>query len=151
MQAIALIHEENGAFGVSFPDFPGATTVGRSIDEAIAKAAEALAFHVEGLAEDGVVPEARTLSQLKDDPSFIEDAKGAAIAYVPYSPPTKAARVNVTFDEGLLERIDAAASTVGETRSGFLAMAARERLIGFGGIQQQVGEPRSGRQARKSA
>jgi predicted RNase H-like HicB family nuclease len=150
MQAVALIHEENGAFGVSFPDFPGATTVGRSIDEALAKAVEALAFHIEGLAEDGNVPEARTLSQLKSDSIFNEDAKGAAVAYVPYSPPTKAARVNLTFDEGLLARIDAAASSIGKTRSGFLAEAARERLIGFGGFQKQVtDQPRSGRQVRK--
>jgi predicted RNase H-like HicB family nuclease len=150
MQAVALIHEEDGAFGVSFPDFPGATTVGRSIDEALAKAVEALAFHIEGLAEDGDVPEARTLSQLKCDPIFNEDAKGAAVAYVPYSPPTKAARVNLTFDEGLLVRIDAAASATGKTRSGFLAEAARERLIGFGGSPKKVaGRRRSGRQIRK--
>ncbi|MGH6725503.1 MAG: type II toxin-antitoxin system HicB family antitoxin [Pseudolabrys sp.] len=149
MQAVALIHEEDGAFGVSFPDFPGATTVGRSIEEAIAKAAEALAFHVEGLAEDGEVPAVRTLSQLRSDPTFNEDAKGAAIAYVPYSPPTKAVRVNMTFDEGLLSRIDTAAQALGETRSGFLAEAARSRMIGIGGFQTQVGEPRSGRSARK--
>jgi predicted RNase H-like HicB family nuclease len=151
MQAVALIHEENGAYGVSFPDFPGATTVGRSIDEALAKAIEALAFHIEGLAEDGDVPEARTLSQLKGDPIFNEDTKGAAVAYVPYSPPTKATRVNLTFDEGLLARIDAAASSIGKTRSGFLAEAARERLIEFGGFQKQVtDQPHSGRKVRKS-
>jgi predicted RNase H-like HicB family nuclease len=136
-------------FGVSFPDFPGATTVGRSIDEAIAKAAEALAFHVEGLAEDGAIPAVRTLSELKGDAIFNEDAKGAAIAYVPYAPPSKAVRVNMTFDEGLLSRIDAAANALGESRSGFLAEAARARMQGAGGFQTQVGEPRSGRQARK--
>lgn len=151
MQAVALIHEEDGVFGVSFPDFPGATTVGNTVDEAMAKAVEALAFHVEGLAEDGEVPEVRTLSQLRNDPAFNEDVQGAVVAYVPYSPPTKAARVNLTFDEGLLARIDAAASSIGKTRSGFLAEAARERLLGFGGFQTQVGEPRMTQKVRKQA
>jgi predicted RNase H-like HicB family nuclease len=130
MQAIALIHEEDGAFGVSFPDFPGATTVARTADEAVAKAGEVLAFHVEGLAEDGDVPTPRSLSQLREDPQFKEDADGAVIAYVPYLPPSKVVRVNMTFDEGLLARVDRAASALGETRSGFFATAARARMIG---------------------
>jgi metal-responsive CopG/Arc/MetJ family transcriptional regulator len=37
-------------------------------------------------------------------------------------------RANVTFDAGLLEAIDAAASQRGLTRSAFLASAAREKI-----------------------
>jgi predicted RNase H-like HicB family nuclease len=47
MQVVALIHEENGVFGASFPDFIGCTTVARDLDAVAAKAAEVLAFHVE--------------------------------------------------------------------------------------------------------
>lgn len=140
MQAVALIHEDEGVFGVSFPDFPGATTVGNSPDEAIAKAAQMLAFHVEGLAEDGPLPTPRSLAQLQDDADFVADAKGAAVAFIPYSPPTKAVRVNVTLDEGLLSRVDQAATARGETRSGFLANAARARMMEDLGFQTQVGE-----------
>ena len=51
---IALIHKDpDGDYGVSFPDFPGCVTAGATIDEAKAMAAEALAFHVEGMIEDG--------------------------------------------------------------------------------------------------
>lgn len=128
MQVIALIDEENGCFGVAFPDFPGCTTVARSLDEAVAKAAQVLAFHVEGLAEDGEVPTPRTLEQLRKDARFRADAKGAMIALVPYDPPARAVRVNITLDESLLARIDRAAESAGETRSGFLADAARKRL-----------------------
>jgi hypothetical protein len=43
---------------VSFPDFPGVVTAGKSLDDARAMAEEALAFHIEGMLADGeVVPE----------------------------------------------------------------------------------------------
>jgi predicted RNase H-like HicB family nuclease len=128
VQVVALVHEENGAYGVSFPDFPGCTTVAGDPDTALAKAAEALAFHVEGLAEDGDLPAVRPLAQLKADPIFRDDARGAMIALVPYEPPARAVRVNITLDEALLNRIDRAAENEGETRSGFIAEAARRRL-----------------------
>jgi predicted RNase H-like HicB family nuclease len=38
MQVVALIHDENGVHGASFPDFPGCTTVADNADRAIAKA-----------------------------------------------------------------------------------------------------------------
>ena len=51
---IALIHKDaHSDYGISFPDFPGCITAGSSLDEARAMAAEALAFHIEGLIEDG--------------------------------------------------------------------------------------------------
>jgi predicted RNase H-like HicB family nuclease len=128
MQVVALIDEEEGRYGVAFPDFPGCTTVAKSLDEAVAKAEQVLAFHAEGLAEDGPLPEPRTLAELRKDAEFRRDAKGALVALIPYQPPSRATRVNITLDEGLLTRIDNAASALGETRSGFLAAAARKRL-----------------------
>lgn len=86
MQVVALIHEENGFFGVSFPDFPGCTTVGDTAAEALTKAPEVLVFHVDGLAEDGAVPEVRTLDEIKADPEFREDFVGAVVALVPFDP-----------------------------------------------------------------
>ena len=51
---IALIHKDaDSDYGVSFPDLPGVVTVGSDLDEARRMATEALAFHLEGLAEDG--------------------------------------------------------------------------------------------------
>jgi predicted RNase H-like HicB family nuclease len=136
MQVVALIHEENGVFGASFPDFLGCTTVANSLDAIIPKAAEALAFHVEGMVDDGLsLPPVRTLAQLRKDPVFREDSADAMIALVPYTPPARAARINITLDESLLDRVDRAAEAAGETRSGYLAAAARQRLaIEAGGI-----------------
>jgi predicted RNase H-like HicB family nuclease len=89
MQVLAMIHHEGGAYGISFPDFPGCTTVAGDLDSVLAKAAEVLAFHAEGLAEDGPLPRPRSLSELKNDPEFCEDAKDAVLALVPYEPPTR--------------------------------------------------------------
>src|SRR5712691_9821022 len=126
MQVVALIHEENGVFGVSFPDFLGCTTVADGLDAIVPKAAEVLAFHIEGMIEDGrELPQVRTLAQLRKDPTFREDSAGAMIALVPYAPPARAVRINITLDESLLARVDRAAEAVGETRSGYLADAAR--------------------------
>jgi predicted RNase H-like HicB family nuclease len=33
--AYAMIHEEDGIFGLSFPDFPGCIATGRSAEEAL--------------------------------------------------------------------------------------------------------------------
>ncbi len=62
-QYIALIHKDaDSDFGVSFPDLPGCVTAGASLDEARDMAAEALAFHLEGLVADGEpVPAPSTL------------------------------------------------------------------------------------------
>jgi DNA end-binding protein Ku len=128
MHVVAMIHHEGGAYGVSFPDFPGCTTVANDLDSAIAKAGEVLAFHAEGLAEDGPLPRPRNLSELESDPDFCEDAKDALLVLVPYEPPTRAVRINITLEESLLARIDRAADAASETRSGYLASAARLRM-----------------------
>jgi len=129
MQVVALIYEEDGVFGASLPDFLGCTTVANSLDAIVAKAAEALAFHVDGMLEDGLpLPPVRSLTQLRKDPMFREDSDGAIIALVPYGLPARAARINITLDESLLDRVDRAAEAAGETRSGYLAAAARQRL-----------------------
>ena len=62
-QYIALIHKDaDRDYGVSFPDFPDCVSAGQILDEARNIAAEALAFHVAGMIEDGeAIPEPSTL------------------------------------------------------------------------------------------
>ena len=99
MHVVAMIHHDGDAFGVSFPDFPGCTTVANELDGAVAKAAEVLAFHAEGLAEDGQLPQPRTLNELQRDPDFIDDSKGAMLVLIPYEPPARAVRINMTVEK----------------------------------------------------
>ena len=127
----ALVHEGNRAFGISFPDFPGCVSGGDTIDEAIRRGREALAFHVEGMAEDGdELPVPRSLTELRKDLEFRKAAEDAVVVSVPVDLPGKAVRVNISMDERLLESVDRAASATGQSRSAFLAEAARARILG---------------------
>lgn len=126
---VMLVHQEDGRFGASFPDFPGATTVAGDLDALYRKAAEMLAFHVAGMTEDGEeMPRLRTLEELRGEPGFREDSEGAMVALVQIELPGRAVRVNISMEEGLLRRIDRAAQATGESRSAFLAQAAKARL-----------------------
>jgi predicted RNase H-like HicB family nuclease len=122
---IGLIQKEpDSDFGVSFPDFPGVVTAGKSLDDALAMAHEALAFHVEGMIEDGVaIPEPSPLDAVKADP----DNEGV-VTLVGLKTSGKTVRVNVTFPEHLLEQIDRFAEAHGQTRAGFLALVAKQAI-----------------------
>jgi predicted RNase H-like HicB family nuclease len=126
-QYIALIHKDaESEFGVSFPDLPGCVTSGATLDEARDMAAEALAFHLEGLAEDGeAIPESSTLETVMNDP---DNKDGVAILVAAPAQVVKAVRINVTLPEDLLASVDFYASANGYTRSGFLALAARKAM-----------------------
>lgn len=66
---VGVIHKEgNSDFGLSFPDFPGVVTAGRTILEVRQLAEQALAFHVEGLMEDGQpIPEPTSRERVVTD------------------------------------------------------------------------------------
>ena len=68
-QYIGLIHKERKSdYGVSFPDFPGAITAGKDLDDARRMAEEALALHIEGMIEDGEsLPEPSSLDTIMKD------------------------------------------------------------------------------------
>ena len=85
MHYVAFIHsDEEDGFGISFPDFPGCVSVGDTREDAIAQGAEALAFHVEGMIEDGEpIPPPRSLVDIQDDPNFLAWRQGADIDSVP--------------------------------------------------------------------
>lgn len=127
---VALIHGEPGSYGISFPDVPGCISAGATLDETLANGAGALMFHLEGMAEDGEKPPVpRSLDALKGDPEFaFEFSEPHVVALVPYEPPPRSVRINVTMNERLVEAIDRAARRQGASRSGFLAIAAREKL-----------------------
>jgi predicted RNase H-like HicB family nuclease len=127
---LGLIHGEPGNYGISFPDFPGCVAGGDTIDEAIARGHEALYMHVETMVGEGMpIPELRGIDAVRADPDYADEvADAVTVAAIEFDLPAKAVRVNVSIDETLLRRIDSAARAVGESRSAFLAAAARERL-----------------------
>ena len=126
---IALIHKEPGSdFGVSFPDLPGCITAGATLEEAREMAAEALAFHLEGLAQDGeAAPAPPTLETIMTER---ENRDAVAILVDLPETPGRSVRINITLPEDVLRQIDRFAANHGLTRSRFLARAARKELAG---------------------
>jgi hypothetical protein len=91
-------------------------------------AEEALAFHVEGLMEDGeIIPEPLTLEEIMSDP---DNRSGVAILVSLKTEQPKAVRVNVTLPADVLEQIDQYAEAHGFTRSGLLTQAAKKLMAG---------------------
>jgi predicted RNase H-like HicB family nuclease len=85
-QYIALLHK-NGrrGYGVSFPDFPGCVTAGKTIEESLREASDALAFHVQGMREDRIkIPKPRTVEAIREAHQDWVDFEGAIIATVPF-------------------------------------------------------------------
>jgi predicted RNase H-like HicB family nuclease len=123
MDYIAYLHKESKSdFGVSFPDFPGCVTAGKSLDEARRKAPEALAFHIAGMMEDGEkIPKPSKLDDLAGDP----DRRNAVAFLVTTDlPKSKTVRVNVTARENQIELIDRLARQAGMTRSAYMVQSA---------------------------
>jgi predicted RNase H-like HicB family nuclease len=128
---IALIHGEPGAYGISFPDFQGCISGGASIEEALRRGREAITFHIEGMEDVGEpFPKLREVAEIKADPEFADNFADATVAVVDVDLPARAVRVNISIDERLLQRADRAADAAGETRSGYIATALKQRLAG---------------------
>ena len=136
MRFVAFIHtDDTGGHGISFPDFPGCVSDGATVDDALNRGEAALAFHVEGLRDDGIaLPQPSAVDAVLSDPDLAAWRAGAQIAHVALivdrgSPK----RVNVSLDPGLLDAIDTEARRRGMTRSAFLSSAARAEIHGLHG------------------
>lgn len=127
---IAVVHGAAGNYGISLPDLPGCTSGGATIDDALDRIRIAATEWMDEMAGSGAaVPAPRSVDALLGDPEYHDDVADAAlIAAIELEPPARAVRLNISLDEGLLARIDRDAAAVGETRSGWLATAARHRL-----------------------
>ena len=122
MEYIAYLHKDrNSDFGVSFPDFPGCITAGKSLDEARRLAPQALSLHIQGMIEDGEpIPEPSTLDTLANDPA----RKGAVAFLVTADVREKAERFNITARRSQIDAIDQRARKKGMTRSAYMVAAA---------------------------
>jgi predicted RNase H-like HicB family nuclease len=123
MDYIAYLHKDSKSdFGVSFPDFPGCVTAGKSLDEASRKAPEALAFHIAGMIEDGEkIPKPSKIDDLVSDPD-----RQNAVAFLVTADfqKSKTVRVNVTARENQIAMIDRLARQAGMTRSAYMVQSA---------------------------
>jgi len=117
----AIIERAGNGFSVFFPDLPGCTSAGASIQETALNAEEALAGHLLELARyKEPIADPTSIDTCPRDPEVNEVARVLVRAELP----GKSVRINITLDEGLVAAID----RVADNRSGFLADAARDAL-----------------------
>jgi predicted RNase H-like HicB family nuclease len=128
MRYTAMIDGKAGAYGVVFPDVPGCTAMGKTVEAALGHAADALRDFAESLGEK--LPSPRTIEALRQDPVVIaEIAEGAILASVPLVRRTgRPIKANLSIDEGVLAAIDEEASRRKLTRSALIELLAREGL-----------------------
>ena len=128
----ALIDGRTGAYGLYFPDLPGCTAMGATLEEAVVNAAEAMRDWVGVTVErGGAIPEPRTIEALLADTEVHDDivAGRALLRSVPLVRHSgRPAKANLSIDSGILAAIDAEAKRRKLTRSAFIELMARHAL-----------------------
>jgi predicted RNase H-like HicB family nuclease len=120
--------DETHAFGVVVPDLPGCFSAGDTLDEAIQMAKEAIELWLEvQIDEGGDIPEPKAITEHQANPEFAHWI-WALVDVGPALISDKAERVNITLPARVLRRVDEAAKSRHESRSGFLARAALATL-----------------------
>lgn len=117
----AIVERAGEGYSVFFPDLPGCTSAGATVNEAVLNAEEALGGHLLVSAKySDLLADPSDMEEIERDPEVDEVAR----VLVRAEKPGRAVRLNITMDEGLLAAID----RVAKNRSGFLADAARRAL-----------------------
>jgi predicted RNase H-like HicB family nuclease len=120
----AIIEKASDGFGVFFPDLPGCTSFGRTVEEAAANAYTAAQAHVALSQEYGdILPEARPTDRIPHD----RDVKEKARLLVPVEMADEPVRVNISLPGAALEALDRAAKELSLSRSGAIAFLALDR------------------------
>jgi predicted RNase H-like HicB family nuclease len=91
---VAIIEDAgpDKAVGVWFPDLPGCFSAGDTMDEALVNAPQAVELYAETFERTGRhLPQARTLAELRTDPSFADDVRGHLVAVVQLPQPAASA------------------------------------------------------------
>ncbi len=122
----AIVEKSTDGFYAVLPDLPGATAAGDSVEEALRWLAEFAADYIRDARERGGTspPDATKLEDIPYDPEVSEYGR----VLLPVELPAKAVKISMTIDEGVLARIDRAASEAGTNRSAFLTDSALRHL-----------------------
>jgi predicted RNase H-like HicB family nuclease len=127
---VGILDGSGETWGVRIPDLPGCHGGGETPEAAIADATSAARDWAEHRNAKGAsLPASRPLSQILRD-GELDVAAGESAVMVPLLLDSgRSVRANLSLDAALLEAIDAAARARGLTRSGFIASAAREKIM----------------------
>lgn len=123
----ALIDGEEGAYGVTFPDLPGIVAMGKTVDEALVNAEEALRDYAIEAEKDG--EEILQPSALER----VEVPSENALVSVPLIRVTgRNVRAHMTLDEGVAAFIDGEARRRRMTRKTYVEWMVK-RIAQMGG------------------
>ena len=124
---IAERHAGEQNWSLTFPDFPGVTSVAEDRGRVVMQARDALQTAIDDMQADGeALPLCFEEGALTPD-SFSTDktAEEEWPFLLPIDVAGPAIRINISIDQGLLSRVDAAALHKGQSRSAILAEGAR--------------------------
>lgn len=126
---IGILDGGGNVWGVRIPDLPGCHGGGDSPEAAISDAISAASEWAQTMMAKGKrMPRARTLAELLKA-GEIDSAAGESSVIIPLVMDSgRPVRANLSIDAGLLAAIDAEAHRRGQTRSAFIASAAREKI-----------------------
>ena len=136
---LAVIEKAEGGYGVFFPDLPGCTSFGRTVEEAAANAYVAAQAHAAIMAEHGeALPKARSPETIRRQRGVSE----AARLLVPVETGSEPVRVNISLPASALAALDRTAKRLSLTRSGAIAHLAVDAE------QERTRRPKSAAQKR---
>ena len=128
---IVIHHDEGSSYGVTVPDLPGCFSGAETLEGVFGPGGveEAIRLHLDVMKERGT--EAPPMRPLEEHVAN-EDYAGGVWAVVDVDladlAVDVAVRINISMPSRILNKIDREAREAGETRSGFLAKAALERI-----------------------
>jgi predicted RNase H-like HicB family nuclease/predicted DNA-binding protein len=136
MQYPIVIHKDRGSdYGVTVPDLPGCFSAGSTVDEAIARAREAIEVYLEFIIDQGrAIPRPGRIEDHQRRPEY-RGGTWALVAVDPANLRVKAKRVNITIPERVLDVVDRVAVRQGETRSGLVTRAVTRYVDELGDVQ----------------
>jgi len=123
--------EDNPTYGVVVPDVPGCYPCGDSIQEAIGDSRDAIIAHIEFLLDTGRsfdFDNIRSIDELRALPDYADAICWAVVEIDDAALADKPIRFNVSWPEHLLRRVNAYVAANHDSRSGFLAKAAIQRM-----------------------
>jgi predicted RNase H-like HicB family nuclease len=121
---MAIIEKAKDGFGVFFPDLPGCTSFGKTVEGAAANAYSAAQAHVALAREYGdAIAEPRSPDQIPAEKGVKEKAR----VLIPVELSDEPVRVNISLPGAALEALDRTAKELSLSRSGAIAYLALER------------------------
>ncbi|MBC8283712.1 MAG: type II toxin-antitoxin system HicB family antitoxin [Nitrospinae bacterium] len=128
----AILEPAKKGYGISFPDLPGAVSMGDDYEDAVKMAKECLSLHLYGMSRDEEkIPKPSSVKKIMKsaEPGELVALIEPDVFAVKISMESeKSVHVDITIPKNLLKTADSRAKTLGLNRSKFFQTALKEVL-----------------------